>query len=273
MRINNFALQILKPFLVNITQCFEESEPSSPLTLTSGRLYHALGFGLFREPSQILTIQKHHSTRSCTRPLRPYEGGHSKWKTPSPIRDWSSSSINRPMKKILDLVITFVKRGWPMLPCCARRKSPCVPWKAFQRRNPTDEEIREWDRKFRPTGWGVVTGRLAGIVVADFDGDDGTNLLGKWGLVPHVRTGSGGFHVYFQHPGWDVPTLNARSGKGSWPWPGLDIRGDGGFAMLLGRNDKGPYVHLRELVPEDSNLCQRSCETSCETIPKARRHE
>lgn len=47
-----------------------------------------------------------------------------------------------------------------------------------------------------------------------------------------------------------MPTLNAKSGKVSWPWPGLDIRGDGGFAVLLGRNENGPYEQLRDLVPE-----------------------
>jgi hypothetical protein len=30
--------------------------------------------------------------------------------------------------------------------------------------------------------------------------------------------------------------LNAKTSKRTWPWKGLDIRGDGGFAVLLGRN-------------------------------------
>jgi len=36
----------------------------------------------------------------------------------------------------------------------------------------------------------------------------------------------------------------------NWPWPGLDIRGDGGFAVLIGRNSNGPYVLLRDLEPD-----------------------
>jgi hypothetical protein len=67
---------------------------------------------------------------------------------------------------------------------------------------------------------------------------------------PHIRTGSGGFHVYLKHPGWRVPTLNAKNSKGVWPWPGLDVRGDGGYAVLLGRNHNGPYRELRELIPD-----------------------
>jgi hypothetical protein len=98
--------------------------------------------------------------------------------------------------------------------------------------------------------WAVVTGSLAGIVVADFDGEQGRTLMQRWNLRPHIRTGSGGFHVYLKHPGWRVPTLNAKCSKGTWPWLGLDIRGDGGYAVLLGRNQNGPYRQLRELNPD-----------------------
>jgi hypothetical protein len=152
---------------------------------------------------------------------------------------------------LIDQAIQFlVERGWPMLPSAGTQKKPCVGWKPFQKQLPTVEELRAWDREFRPERWGVVTGALAEVVVADFDGEQGCELMQKWDIKPHLRTGSGGFHCYVQHPGWRVPTLNAKSGKASWPWPGLDIRGDGGFAILLGRNSNGSYVQLRDLVPE-----------------------
>lgn len=139
---------------------------------------------------------------------------------------------------------------WSMLPSTGVKKGPCVDWKVFQRQFPTPEQIRQWGVEFKPERWGVVTGEFAGIVVVDFDGDQGRDLMQKWGVDPHVRTGSGGFHWYLRHPGWHVPTLNAKTGKVSWPWPGVDIRGDGGFAVLLGRNADGSYEQLRELIPE-----------------------
>ena len=144
----------------------------------------------------------------------------------------------------------LVTRRWPMLPSTGAQKKPCVRWKGFQEQLPTVDQLHQWGRKFNPDRWGLVTGRLAGIVVVDFDGDAGRALMQKWGISPHVRTGSGGCHWYVQHPGWRVPTLNAKTGKRSWPWPGLDIRGDGGFAVLLGRNKNGSYEQLRELVPD-----------------------
>jgi Bifunctional DNA primase/polymerase, N-terminal len=143
----------------------------------------------------------------------------------------------------------LIRRGWPMLPSRGSKKSPCVRWTQFQEQLPTENDLRSWHHQFQPSRWGVVTGRLAGIVVVDFDGNQGRALMECWRIDPHVRTGSGGFHFYVQHPGWKVPTLNAKSGKLSWPWPGVDVRGDGGFAVLLGRNKKGPYEHLRPLEP------------------------
>jgi hypothetical protein len=144
----------------------------------------------------------------------------------------------------------LLERRWPMIPSTGPAKKPCVGWKQFQQQLPTGDKLREWGRKFKPERWGVITGKLAGVVAVDFDGEQGREFMHDWGLDPHVRTGSGGFHVYVQHPGWRVPTLNAKSGKLSWPWPGVDVRGDGGFALLIGRNKNGPYVQLRELVAE-----------------------
>jgi hypothetical protein len=152
---------------------------------------------------------------------------------------------------LTDQAIRFlVERGFPMIPSRGDNKSPCVAWKVFQTKRPTVEQLREWEKKFRPARWGLVTGRLSGRVVIDFDGDEGRDWMQKWGIKPHLRTGSGGFHCHLLHPGWRVPTLNAKSAKLSWPWLGVDIRGDGGFAVVLGRNGNGPYVQLRELDPE-----------------------
>jgi len=152
---------------------------------------------------------------------------------------------------LTDQAIQFlVKKRWPMVPSTGTSKGPCVEWKLFQKRLPTVEELRELGRRFKPERWGLVTGKLSGDVVVDFDGPEGIKLMQEWGIKPHRRTGSGGFHCHLRHPGWNVPTLNAKSGKKSWPWPGVDIRGDGGFAVVLGHNQNGKYEQLRDLEPE-----------------------
>jgi|SRR5712664_5028398 hypothetical protein len=69
------------------------------------------------------------------------------------------------------------------------------------------------------------------------------------GLHPHVQTGSSGYHVYFRHPGWRVPTLNSTSkrafGQG---WPGLDIRADGAKEERSSRKSDAPHSMKRLLT-------------------------
>jgi hypothetical protein len=151
---------------------------------------------------------------------------------------------------MLVMALEYQQQGWSMVPSTGPQKSPCVRWKQYQTTPASADQLRRWDKEFHPARWGVVTGRVSGLVAVDFDGEAGHRYLKEWALQPHVRTGSRGFHVYFQHPGWPVPTLNAKTSKRTWPFPGVDVRGDGGFVALLGRNQNGPYRIVRDIVPE-----------------------
>ena len=158
--------------------------------------------------------------------------------------------------------------GFPLIPVGATQgpakgsfKNPCVKWKTYQKSLPTEDEMREWQSAFSPSAWGIVTGTLSKRIVLDFDGTEGVKTMQRMGLKPHVRTQSGGFHVHFAHPGFPVKTLNNKSSRGSaWvkAYPGLDVRGDGGFAITIGALD-GSYEVLKSLdelepwsaLPED----------------------
>lgn len=131
-----------------------------------------------------------------------------------------------------------------MIPSRGKSKGPCVKWTCFQTSLPTPDQIKQWDSRFNPERWGFVTGHFSTIVGIDFDGEHGLEWMKKWDLKPNLSSGSGGCHVYFQHPGWHVPTLNAKTSKRTWPFPGVDVRGDGGFIVLLGSNKNGPYKLL-----------------------------
>ena len=79
---------------------------------------------------------------------------------------------------LTDQAITFlVERRWPMLPSTGPEKKPCVGWKGFQEELPTVEQLRQWGQNFNPERWGIVTGALAEVVVADFDGEQGIALM------------------------------------------------------------------------------------------------
>jgi hypothetical protein len=62
--------------------------------------------------------------------------------------------------------------GLPIIPATAH-KAPAVRWQQFQDRIPTQAEFDAWTRRQYPV-WGIVTGKIAGRVVLDFDGEEGS---------------------------------------------------------------------------------------------------
>ena len=96
------------------------------------------------------------------------------------------------------------------------------------------DAVRRWWERWPTANIAVRTGALSGLVVLDVDpghgGDDTLDaLLANHGPITDglvVRTGSGGRHFYFAHPGGVV-----RNDTGRRLGPGLDIRGDGGYVI------------------------------------------
>jgi hypothetical protein len=95
------------------------------------------------------------------------------------------------------------------------------------------EAIRAWWRRWAWANVAVATGRASGIWVLDVDPDRGgadslRELEVRYGALPktvEAITGSGGRHFFFLHPGGPVPNAVGIT-------PGLDARGDGGYAIL-----------------------------------------
>ena len=85
-----------------------------------------------------------------------------------------------------------VDAGFSLIPVNADKKPRLATWKPYQNRLPTREELTRWWND-DPPAWGVVTGKVSGIVILDFDGPAGLETLRKLNLTPHVRTGSGAY--------------------------------------------------------------------------------
>ncbi|UCE87186.1 MAG: bifunctional DNA primase/polymerase [Deltaproteobacteria bacterium] len=128
--------------------------------------------------------------------------------------------------------LAYLARGWSVVPVESGGKRPIVRWETFQRRRPSEEELRGWFGRRREVSPGIVTGAVSGLVVVDVDPrHGGTESLARLEarhepLPPSVeaRTGGGGRHLYFAHPGGEVRN---RVGFA----PGLDLRGDGGLVV------------------------------------------
>jgi hypothetical protein len=153
--------------------------------------------------------------------------------------------------------------GWSVFPLDQEKNPPQIDgrhpdgmprrlaWRAHQTQRTSKATLLAWARQYAPPAWAVITGSLSGVIALNFEGSEGTRFLHQLGLAPHVRTASGGYHVYFAHPGWPVKTLNGKSDRElGQRWPGLDIRADGGYAAFCGQNGRGRYEWLRAPVLE-----------------------
>lgn len=185
-------------------------------------------------------------------------------------------------------VYDLAAQGRSIIPVNLDKRPMYGAWKEGQRRRPSVGQLRAW-AEGNPPAWAVVTGAVSGIVTLDFDGAAGAETMGKLRLKPHRRTGSGGYHVDFIHPGWLVPIVNGKSKRELGErYPGLDMKGDGGYVIVLGRNAKEPYQwlgprdpypldilpdELREFLgllrqPDDT----RPVQVQQELVPRGRRH-
>lgn len=127
---------------------------------------------------------------------------------------------------------SYAARGWSVVPVEPRGKRPVVAWQALQQRIATPDEIAAWFRRWPGANIGVVTGSVSGLVVIDVDPrHDGEASFARLcaaraSLPPTIeaRTGGGGRHLYFAHPGG---VIRNRVGLA----PGIDLRGDGGCVV------------------------------------------
>lgn len=141
----------------------------------------------------------------------------------------------------------LIGRGWRVLPlheprdggctcregaeCASAGKHPRVTWPASQVVDAA--QVTAWWRQWPSANVGIVTGAVSGLLVLDVDpAHGGLESLGelerRHGVIPPTltaRSGGGGPHHYFAHPG---VTIGPSAGKLG---PGLDVRADRGLIV------------------------------------------
>ena len=155
--------------------------------------------------------------------------------------------MNGPGRPI-DAATAYAGRGWSVFPCHTIQAGACScahddcgspgkhPLVRNGLHNATTEHdtIRTWWGNWPRANIAIRTGQVSGLVVLDIDPDHGgqttlDHLADQHGSLPPartIRTGSGGLHLYYAHPGHPVPNdAGRRLG------PGIDIRGDGGYVI------------------------------------------
>jgi Bifunctional DNA primase/polymerase, N-terminal/CHC2 zinc finger len=130
------------------------------------------------------------------------------------------SSTIEDVAGVSDAALAYCRRGWSVVPmhspagggcscgrrgCVAVAKHPRVSWEARMAVAATEQEVKEWWRRWPDANVGIVTGCISGIVVLDVDPRSGGGLAldaleERWGALPatlEVRTGGSGRHLWF----------------------------------------------------------------------------
>lgn len=143
-------------------------------------------------------------------------------------KDLASERSGTHQNNLACISLRYVEKGWSVIPVTDKR--PAIgSWKAYQHRTPRSHELDLWfNRAQKPSGIGIVTGRISNLVVVDCDtAADSDYWLSQYPCSSAiVRTGGGGVHVYYQMPR-DVEIRN-RAGVLARK---IDIRAEGGYVV------------------------------------------
>jgi hypothetical protein len=144
----------------------------------------------------------------------------------------SMSMMNSSSDNPQDAALAYLSRGWSVIPMRTRSKRPIVAWHGYQQQRPDVGDVKHWYARWPDANVGIVTGRLSGLVVVDVDSrHDGEetldSLIRQHGPLPdtvEARSGGGGRHLYFAHPGGHMPNRVEV-------FRGIDLRADGGVIV------------------------------------------
>jgi replicative DNA helicase len=135
-------------------------------------------------------------------------------------------------------------------------KKPLLPWKDFQKRLPTKEEVNHWFNTNPDANIGIVTGVVSNLVVFDLDSKQAEEYAEELGGFPEytvkVKTGKG-YHIYMRHPGGEIKNQVERELT-------IDIRADGGYVAappsLHGSGYRYEWVEGFSIFQIDPDVCR-----------------
>ena len=166
------------------------------------------------------------------------------------------STVTNHKDGLLQAALAYAAMGWHVFPvhsvtengfctcnkptCDRQGKHPRTP-SGLNDATTSPEKIHHWWRSWPDANIGIRTGNVSGIFVVDVDshayynGKDGEatmeRLEREQGKLPdtiEVLTGGmGGRHLYYQYP----PSINGIKSRSNALGDGIDVRGDGGYAI------------------------------------------
>lgn len=130
-----------------------------------------------------------------------------------------------------DQIKEYVNSGWSILPVKPEEKRPYMTnWLQYTKNRATLETVENWFNHLSGAGVGAVTGKISNMVVLDVESwckIPIEELLKKYPTQMISRSGSGGYHLFYQFP-TGISRVSNRVGI----FEGADLRADGGFIVL-----------------------------------------
>jgi hypothetical protein len=152
------------------------------------------------------------------------------------------------MKTRLSFALAYAAKGMPVFPLAEGTKVPTKDSHSFKDASTKAAVVRALWEPHPGANIGLATGAPSGLIIIDEDPRNGGDVSGLH-LPPTltVDSASGGHHYYFKHPGegYRVPSSASKLG------PGIDVKGDGGYAVLppSRRRNGGQYTWVDVTVP------------------------
>jgi len=156
------------------------------------------------------------------------------------------------VRLLVDVALEYAERGWYVFPLVAGGKTPLTAH-GLKDATTDSEQIGEWWTRWPDANVGIATGRGSDLVVVDVDPRHGGTLasLGELPRTARVRTGGGGWHLYFRYPqGEDVRNSSNKVA------PGIDVRGEGGYVVAPGSLHESGRRYEWEVETEIADIPQ-----------------
>lgn len=132
---------------------------------------------------------------------------------------------------INELATEYVDSGWSILPVRPEEKRPFMTnWLQYTKTRATRTMVENWLNTLSGAGIGAVTGKISNMIVLDVERDCPykiEDLLRKYPTQMIAKSGSGGYHLFYQYP-----TNVSRVSNRVRIFDGADLRADGGFIVL-----------------------------------------
>jgi hypothetical protein len=131
------------------------------------------------------------------------------------------------MLKVLEWAKKYKDKGFSVIPLIPNGKIPAIKsWIEYQNKIATDEELKKWFGNGSKNNIGIVTGKVSGVDVLDFDSQEAVQYAKDHNFpeTPLVKTGKG-FHCYYLHKD------GVRNFQKKDNLPDIDLRADGGYVV------------------------------------------